>query len=232
MLNPWDDKYPLVCDWACHIARGSSGGDDYAMPVGTPILASFDGNLTNRPPLQYPASGNVAILTRPDGVAFYHLHLSQFVAPGPYREGNIIGYSGGALGAPGSGQSTGPHLHVNAFNATGQIHDIHDYYGADTASSGTPTPITPTPTPTPPPTHEGNMYLIRSTSYGIDIIIRNDGYMMVSTAPDLTNQTAALLGIPIHTNDEYLNSTLTLNGAPDLGTMKANPGKWYAPIGR
>ena len=146
MLNPWDGRYQNVCDWQCHISRTppSSGGDDYAMAVGTPILAAFDGVLTNRPPLEYPASGNVAILTRADGIAFYHLHLSAFVTPGPYKQGYTIGYSGGAAGAPGSGSSTGPHLHVNAYDAAGKIHDIHDYYDANTAGYDTPTPIAPT----------------------------------------------------------------------------------------
>lgn len=136
MRNPWDGKYRVSCDWTCHVTRipPSGGGTDYAMNVGTPIIAAFDGVLTNRPPVQYPASGNVAILTRADGLAFYHLHLSQFVNPGSVREGDIIGYSGGAAGAPGSGSSTGPHVHVNAYY-NGAIHDVHDFYTTTTTSA-------------------------------------------------------------------------------------------------
>ena len=141
MHNYLDGNYRITCDWNCHLARGSAGGTDYAMAVGTPIYASFDGELTNRPPVQYPASGNVAILTRADGIAFYHLHLSKFVNPGPVKQGNIIGYSGGAVGAPGSGQSTGPQLHINAYSGI-TIHDTHDYYTTSAGTSGTP--ITPT----------------------------------------------------------------------------------------
>jgi murein DD-endopeptidase MepM/ murein hydrolase activator NlpD len=84
--------------------------------------------------VQYPRSGNVAILTRSDGLAFYHLHLSRFVTPGAVKEGDIIGYSGGAKGAPGSGSSTGPHLHVNAY-LHGVVRDIHDFF-TTTAGNG------------------------------------------------------------------------------------------------
>ena len=143
MHNYLDGNYRISCDWTCHIARGSAGGTDYVMPVGTPIHASFDGVLTNRPPVQYPASGNVAILTRADGLAFYHLHLSQFVTPGLVYQGDVIGYSGGAVGAPGSGESTGPHLHINAYDGT-TIHDVHDYYTQTAGTTGTPITATPT----------------------------------------------------------------------------------------
>lgn len=133
--------FQISCDWKCHVTRNppSAGGTDYRMSVGTPIRAAFDGVLTNRPPVQYPASGNVAILTRADGLAFYHLHLSQFVAPGRVSEGQVIGYSGGALGAPGSGASTGPHVHVNAY-FQGAMRDIHDFFTTAPAG-GTGTPI-------------------------------------------------------------------------------------------
>jgi hypothetical protein len=141
--NFWAD-WRVSCDWACHIARGSGGGTDYAVGVGTPIYASFDGVLTNRPPVQYPNSGNTAILTAPNGLAFYHLHLYRFVAPGPKKLGDLIGYTGGAYGAVGSGASTGPHLHANAY-FNGAIHDVHDFFTETktAGSSGTAIPVTP-----------------------------------------------------------------------------------------
>lgn len=40
------------------------------------------------------------------------MHLSRFVKTyGTVKEGGLIGYSGGAKGAEGSGLSTGPHVH-------------------------------------------------------------------------------------------------------------------------
>lgn len=136
MRNPWDGNYRISCDWTCHVTRipPSGGGTDYAMSVGTPIIASFDGILTNRPPVQYPASGNVAILTRADGLEFYHLHLDRFVAPGPVKEGDVIGYSGN------TGHSTGPHLHVNAYYQ-GVMRDVHDFFGTTTTAGSGGTPI-------------------------------------------------------------------------------------------
>lgn len=138
MYDPFA-SFSISCDWECHVTRTppSGGGTDYRMSVGTPIYAAFDGVLTNRPPVQYPASGNVAILTRADGLAFYHLHLSRFVTPGLVKERQLIGYSGGALGAPGSGASTGPHVHVNAY-FKGVIRDIHDFFTTTAGSGGTP----------------------------------------------------------------------------------------------
>ena len=168
MQNYLDGNYPITCDWACHIARGSAGGTDYGMRVGTPILASFDGTLINRPPGQYPASGNVAILTRNDGLAFYHLHLSQFVTPGPVSQGNTIGYSGGAVGAPGSGESTGPHLHINAYVGN-TIHDVHDFY-TTTTGTGTGTPITPIPPTATTEQDEPTMYLVRRVADGDPVL--------------------------------------------------------------
>ena len=158
MHNPWDGKYQLVCDWTCHVTRTppSSGGDDYAMNTGTPIIAAFDGVLTNRPPVQYPASGNTAILTRADGLAFYHLHLSRFVAPGPVKEGDIIAYSGS------TGHSTGPHLHVNAYYQ-GAMRDVHDFYSATTAPAGTGDAIL---IPVAPPKVERHDMIVYNTGTG------------------------------------------------------------------
>ncbi len=165
--------YQISCDWRCHISRTppSAGGTDYRMNVGTPIRASFSGVLTNRPPVQYPASGNVAILTRGDGLEFYHLHLSQFVTAGWKNEGDVIGYSGGAAGAPGSGLSTGPHVHVNAY-FQGAMRDIHDFFGvtAPAGPGGTPLLVISRPTTQ----RETPMQIVYDRAQGAGIYL-NDG---------------------------------------------------------
>lgn len=86
-------------------------GLDIAVPVGTPIEAAAPGYVawaqTGR---QY---GNYVMIIHANGFATLYAHMSrldvkvdQYVA-----RGDIIGLSGGAAGAPGSGLSTGPHVH-------------------------------------------------------------------------------------------------------------------------
>jgi len=113
MYNPFA-KWPVSCDWKCHRDRGSLGGIDYPVGVGSIIRAPIGGNLHNIP--LNGGNGNTAVLTyNGDGDRLEFLHLSRFTpARNGVREGEIIGYTGGAKGTVGSGNSTGPHLHVHA----------------------------------------------------------------------------------------------------------------------
>jgi murein DD-endopeptidase MepM/ murein hydrolase activator NlpD len=86
-------------------------GVDIAVPVGTPVRAAAGGYIAfTRLGKQY---GNYIMVIHSGGIATVYAHLSKFnVAADTYVErGDIIGYSGGAAGAYGSGLSTGPHLH-------------------------------------------------------------------------------------------------------------------------
>ena len=58
--------------------------------------------------------GNTVILAGVDGATYTYCHLSQFaVRPGQVvGAGSLIGLSGGQPGAPGAGNTTGPHLHL------------------------------------------------------------------------------------------------------------------------
>jgi hypothetical protein len=118
MANPWE-SWPVTCDWACHVANHNSDlGTDLGCTVGTPIIAAFAGTLSNgtrQEPAPFKAL-YIAIL-RSDvypNLSFEHMHLSRFAPPGHYNAGDVIGWTGGARFALGSGQATGPHLHVNA----------------------------------------------------------------------------------------------------------------------
>ncbi|OGL94504.1 hypothetical protein A2239_00450 [Candidatus Uhrbacteria bacterium RIFOXYA2_FULL_40_9] len=57
--------------------------------------------------------GNYVMIIHSNGLATIYAHFSQFkvVADQFVQRGDIIGLSGGAAGAVGSGLSTGPHLH-------------------------------------------------------------------------------------------------------------------------
>lgn len=86
-------------------------GLDIAVPVGTPIEASAPGVVAwARLGQQY---GNYVMIIHANGMATLYAHMSRIdVAQDQVvSRGQIIGLSGGAAGAYGSGFSTGPHLH-------------------------------------------------------------------------------------------------------------------------
>lgn len=140
-------EYPISDDWADHIARGSLGGIDYAVVVGTPIIAPTAGWVEN---VQGNGSGGWYVKFTHDpgngglgkGWRDEFLHLSAFVNSDYYGPGDVIGYSGGQPGSPGAGSSTGPHIHWHLINGQGVRVNPLDY-----ATKPEPTPPTP---PTPP----------------------------------------------------------------------------------
>lgn len=86
-------------------------GLDIAVPVGTPIKAAAPGVVAwARLGQQY---GNYVMIIHANGLATLYAHMSRIdVAQDQVvSRGQIIGLSGGAAGAYGSGFSTGPHLH-------------------------------------------------------------------------------------------------------------------------
>ena len=127
------DGRPISDGWAEHRARGSAGGVDYAVGVGTPILAPTDGQVSN---IAYNGTGGHTVnLVSPNGYKTQFMHCSQFVSEGWYAQGSVIGYTGGAKGADGSGSSTGPHCHVHIITPNGNRVNMLDYVGQDFAGS-------------------------------------------------------------------------------------------------
>ncbi|NLU67054.1 peptidoglycan DD-metalloendopeptidase family protein [Streptomyces sp. HNM0574] len=100
-------KYTLSSGFASAGARWSSRhtGQDFAVPVGTPVRAAGGGTVqeTNRG----DAFGNSVVLRHPNGYYTQYAHLSSIaVAQGQtVKPGQRIGLSGN------TGNSTGPHLH-------------------------------------------------------------------------------------------------------------------------
>lgn len=125
-VNPFT-KYRISDGWAAHIARGSLGGIDYVMSVGTPITAPCNGRLENWN--SGGSGGYIAKLYHEDGTNQHDefLHLSKFATPGYYKQGQIIGWSGGKAGAPGAGSSTGPHCHWHLILGNGRRVNPLDY---------------------------------------------------------------------------------------------------------
>lgn len=105
-------------------------GIDIAVNVGTPVMATKDGTVSfageqggygnvvyveheeidRRPVKQF---GEPGLRGKGKSVQSRYGHLSRItVRRGvPVKQGDVLGLSGGAPGAPGSGDATGPHVH-------------------------------------------------------------------------------------------------------------------------
>ncbi len=86
-------------------------GVDWAAPVGTPVLAAFDGTIAFHGDGQ--GYGNVIRIAHSGGRETRYAHLSRFadnLKQGmPVKAGDVIGYIGT------TGLSTGPHLHFELY---------------------------------------------------------------------------------------------------------------------
>jgi len=100
-------------------------GIDFALPLGTQVLAMADGTVTTagRDPYGYlfPSAdgiggfGNLVVIDHGDGLSTYYGHNSQVLvrAGDQVRRGQVISLSGT------SGNSSGPHLHAQANRGVG-----------------------------------------------------------------------------------------------------------------
>ncbi len=91
---------------------GPHSGTDIPTNVGTPIHAPADGYVGRA----HDSGGrgySYIMLIHGDNLSTVYGHVSGFaVAEGKFvKRGDVIGYTGGAAGAHGSGLSSGPHLH-------------------------------------------------------------------------------------------------------------------------
>ena len=98
-------------------------GVDFKAPVGTPILATFDGAVARRN-WSTRSNGRCLELIGDDGMRAYYLHLERAsVKPGErVRTGDVIGTSGN------TGRSTAPHLHYQLMNEAGRVVDPYRYH--------------------------------------------------------------------------------------------------------
>lgn len=85
-------------------------GVDYGLPVGTPVLAPHTGTVIESGELG-GYGFYVKIQNDVEGSVLAHLSRRDVAAGTKVQEGQQVGLSGGAKGAPGAGNSTGPHLH-------------------------------------------------------------------------------------------------------------------------
>lgn len=110
----WPCDISLVSEWPggySDIRYGVHMGTDFRQAQGTPLRATVEGSIRI-----YNSNGSDGWgidINRVDGLVVRNWHISQFACnTGDYvKPGDIIGYTGGAVGTPGAGNSTGPHLH-------------------------------------------------------------------------------------------------------------------------
>lgn len=95
-------------------------GLDISVPVGTPVKAALAGQVINTVE-DSPIAGKYVEIQHDNGDVTRYLHLSNInVKKGDNVEtGQVIALSGGLKGAPGSGKSTGPHLHWETWEGAG-----------------------------------------------------------------------------------------------------------------
>ncbi|WP_130799579.1 peptidoglycan DD-metalloendopeptidase family protein [Streptomyces otsuchiensis] len=121
--------YRLSGTWQDHLNRGSSGGLDFAMAVGTALPAAGAGTITNIP--ENGTGGHTVTITHAGGYRTQYMHLSAFshANGAQVARGQSVGLSGGQPGAPGSGSSTGPHVHWHLITPGGVRVDPTGYTG-------------------------------------------------------------------------------------------------------
>jgi murein DD-endopeptidase MepM/ murein hydrolase activator NlpD len=108
-------------------------GIDFAVPVGTPVMAS--GNGTVLVAGRSNGYGNYMKIDMGNGMGFAYGHLSRFapgIHPGSHvRQGEVVAYSGN------TGLSTGPHLHYEILVHNVQVNPLTVKVAQGTKLAGT-----------------------------------------------------------------------------------------------
>jgi len=113
-------------------SKGYHTGVDYAVPVGTDVLAVADGKIENA---SWGKSYGTQLVQKVDGGWFIYAHLASTLvkAGDKVKAGQVIAKSGN------TGNSTGPHLHVELRNnirwSAGTDLDPHALIGTKKASA-------------------------------------------------------------------------------------------------
>lgn len=111
--------------------RGFHRGVDLAAPTGTPVRSVAPGQVvkvwrdTGDPNAADNVNGNALRIQHRDGTGAGYAHLDTLAVElgDQVRTGELLGTVGS------TGRSTGPHLHLTAFDATGQRVDPARFLG-------------------------------------------------------------------------------------------------------
>lgn len=107
LIKPFNGNYPVTQKFGdTYTDPKGHKGIDYALPVGTPVLAAADG-IVERAGVDNTGYGNMILIRHlwNDGTVYAHLRNWSVQVGQKVKAGEIIGYSGN------TGNSTGAHLH-------------------------------------------------------------------------------------------------------------------------
>lgn len=110
-------------------------GVDYAMPVGTKVPAVLAGNASSGFGVLSGTTLTVTGTGDYKGWSTIYMHLSHVIKTGAVLPGQLIAESGGAKGAEGAGDSTGPHLHFEVHH-NGSVVDPASFWSWVSSNKG------------------------------------------------------------------------------------------------
>lgn len=95
--------------YKANVGTNGHNGLDFAVPVGTPVVAPMAGTITRVG--ADSANGNLVVMRSASGYTYWFVHLSRQVCSvgQTVTQGQTIAYSGN------TGLSTGPHLHFGLY---------------------------------------------------------------------------------------------------------------------
>jgi hypothetical protein len=163
----------MSCSFDEHLARGSRGGVDYAVGVGTPVIAPTRGVVENASNSSAGLYVNFRHLDDNGNLTGFYdqfMHLSRHVAPGWYSPGDTIGISGN------TGSSTGPHIHWDLVNPAGKVVRQWEYF-----------------TKAPDTQEDDDMKFVGDSQKGIDYLIGQE-FLYASTDPTQSRDIAFQFG--------------------------------------
>ena len=109
---PLDAKLTVSSEFGPRRGR-QHDGTDFDTPVGTKAISVLPGTVTYANNLRGNACGGTIQITHKNGFQSTYCHMSKFdVKKGDtVTLGQVVGETGGKIGAPMAGNSNGPHLH-------------------------------------------------------------------------------------------------------------------------
>ena len=131
MRMPFDGDFPVTQRFGEKITDPAGHkGIDYALNMGTPVLAAMDGKVSRAAQIT-GGYGTHVVIDHEGGLQTVYAHLSRMSVPlgASVLEGQLIGYSGN------TGNSTGPHLHFEV-RAEGKAVDPEPLLHPRSFSSG------------------------------------------------------------------------------------------------